>query len=97
MAAIGDDGAVERLAQVRAGLRHMRRLRTAERRDAAHEQAAHQHAAEEIDGGPYSLGTAESTSAATLIALAAAQDALALERASLAVDRDLDSGIDMES
>lgn len=95
MAAIGDDGAAERLAQARAGLRHARRLRTAERRDAAHERAAQQHTEVEKDNSCPSLETAQSTSAETLTALAAEQDTLALERASLVTDREVDGGIEM--
>ena len=38
MAVSDEDGTAERLAQTRAERRHIRRLRTAEHRDAAHER-----------------------------------------------------------
>ena len=95
MAAVGDDGAAERLSQARAGVRHVRRLRTAERRDAAHEQAAQRHAEMETDNACPPLGTPESMTADTGVALAAEQDVLALERASLVTDRDIYGGIEM--
>lgn len=97
MAVSDDDGSAERLAQTRAERRHVRRLRTAERRDAAHERAADRRAEVEGETGYDPLATPPPPSADTRVLLAAEQDAaLALERASLVADREVDDGIPMD-
>lgn len=96
MAVSDEDGTAERLAQTRAERRHIRRLRTAERRDAAHERGAERRAEVEAETGYDSLTTPPSSSADSRELLAAEQDALALERGSLVADRELDDGMAME-
>lgn len=97
MAVSDDDGTAERLAQVRAEQRHVRRLRAAERRDAAHEAAAARVAERETERAveqdslaspPVSADDARSL----LIAEAAA---LELEREALIVDREVDDGVEI--
>ncbi|WAX58527.1 hypothetical protein M6B22_07115 [Jatrophihabitans cynanchi] len=86
MAVSDEDGTAERLAQTRAERRHIRRLRTAERRDAAHERGAERRAELETETGYDPLTTPSMSSADTRELLAAEQDALALERGSLVAD-----------
>lgn len=93
MAVSDEDGTAERLAQTRAERRHIRRLRTAERRDAAHERGAEQRAGLEAETGYDPLTKPPPPSADTREMLAAEQDALALEIGSLVADRELDDGI----
>ncbi|HEY3630591.1 MAG TPA: hypothetical protein VGL21_06810 [Jatrophihabitantaceae bacterium] len=93
MAVSDDDGTAERLAQVRADRRHVRRLRVAQRRDATHEREAHERAEVEANRRVDESTTPLLPSGDTRELLAVEQDALALERASLA---DADAGIEMD-
>lgn len=93
MAVSDDDGTAERLAQVRADRRHVRRLRVAQRRDAQHEREAHERAEVEANQRVDEATTPPLPSGDTRELLAVEQDALALERASLA---DADAGIEMD-
>lgn len=95
MAVSDDDGTAERLAQTRADRRHLRRLRTAERRDAAHEHAADRRAEVEAETGYDPLATPPLPSADTRQQLATEQDELSLERSNLVADR-ADDGIEMD-
>jgi hypothetical protein len=96
MAVSDEDGTAERLAQTRAERRHIRRLRTAERRDAAHERGADRRAELEAETGYDTLPTPSPSSADNRELLAAEQDAVALERGSLVADREPDDGMAME-
>lgn len=94
MAVSDDDGTAERLAQVRAQRRHLRRLRTAERRDGAHEREAEAAAEREAEAEHERFTAPPAGSGDTRRLLLAEEAALELERASLAADREL--GPDME-
>lgn len=98
MAVSDDDGTAERLMQLRAKGRHLRRLRVAERRDAAHERAADSAARREADPpvGMDPLAAAPVSSADTRTLLIAEQAALELDRAALVADGEVDAGIGME-
>lgn len=96
MAVSDEDGTAERLAQTRAERRHIRRLRTAERRDAAHERGADRRAELEAETGYDPLTTPPPSSADSRELLAAEQDALALERGSLLADCELYDGLEMD-
>lgn len=97
MATSDDDGTAERLAQVRAQRRRLDRLRAAERRDAAHEQAADADGEREAQDrlGHDPLAAPPISSADTRSLLIAEQAALELDKAGLLADRDID-GIEME-
>lgn len=96
MAFSDEDGIAERLAQTRAERRHIRRLRTAERRDATHERGAERRAELEAETGYDPLTTPPMSPADSRELLAAEQDALALERGSLIADREPDDGMEMK-
>ena len=97
MAVSDDDGTAERLSQVRAQRRHVGRLRTAERRDGAHERAADAAAEREAEDSHDPLATPPRLgSADTRTLLFAEEAALELVRASLVADREVDEGFEME-
>ncbi len=100
MAVSDDDGTAERLAQVRAQRRHVGRLRTGERRDAAHEGAAAAAARGEAEqaAGQDPHATPPVASADTRTLLIAEEAALELDRAALVADREIDDAdVEMET
>ena len=96
MAVSDEDGTAERLAQTRAERRHIRRLRTAEHRDAAHERRAERQAGLEAETSYDPPTTPPPSSADSREMVAAGQDVLALERGSLVADREPENGMAME-
>jgi hypothetical protein len=96
MAVSDDDGTAERLAHVRAQRRHLGRLRTAERRDATHQQAADAAAALDAErpAAEQLLGVGSLPSAETRTLLIAEEAALELDRA--APDAEREAGIDVD-
>jgi hypothetical protein len=96
MAVSDDDGSAQRLAQVQAQRRHVRRLRVAERRD-AHERAADAAARREAERrmGLDPLVAPAVSSADTRTLLIAEQAALELDRPGLVADREVDDGMEM--